>query len=573
MNRGGSKAVTRAGWWVAVALLAAPVLAVAGAPVTARGTQDLVASAAAARIGEAIYLRGVLPSGAALQAVRDGGLPGAKGAGAACVNCHQRSGLGSTHQSSGIGGGSAVNQIPPIAGRYLFQPNAGHDEANLPYVDGMRSNRPPYTHETLARALREGVDANGRTLSSLMPRFALDDADMSSLIAYLNTLYPERVPGVTPGTLHFATIVTPEVEPQRRQAMLEVMEKFFAERNSRQMKPSAPMRASGRTQYGRSMFMVHRQWALHVWDLSGPPSTWGEQLDRHLAQDPVLAVVSGLGRNWAPVHAFCEKQRLACLFPNVEVPVDAPGDFFELYLSRGTLLEAGLIGAGLTASTLDSPVKTVHQVYRAGDGGEAGAQALARTLRDKGIDVRESVLAQGDRDLAGALRSASSTDALVLWLRPPDLAAMGDARDAPPLVYMSGLMGGLERSPLPVDWRARMHMAYPFDLPNKRVVRVDFPLGWFRIRGIKLVDEQMQTDTYLACGLVSEALNGMVDTFYGPYLIEELQSMAEHRIVTGYYPRLTLAENQHFASKGGYLVRFGANGGSKIIADGDWLVP
>ena len=41
------------------------------------------------------------------------------------------------------------------------------------------------------------------------------------------------------------------------------------------------------------------------------------------------------------------RQRLACLFPNVEVPVDAPGDFYELYLSRGVLLEAGLIGAGL----------------------------------------------------------------------------------------------------------------------------------------------------------------------------------------------------------------------------------
>jgi hypothetical protein len=321
------------------------------------------------------------------------------------------------------------------------------------------------------------------------------------------------------------------------------------------------------------MLMVHRQWALHVWDLSGPPSTWAEQLERHFAQEPVLAVISGMGRNWAPVHAFCEKQRLACLFPNVEVPVDAPGDFFELYLSRGVLLEAGLIGTGLTASTAQAPVKTVHQVYRAGDSGEIGAQALARTLRDKGIDVRESVLAKDDRDLARALRSGSSADALVLWLRPADLAALGDVRDAPPVVYMSGLMGGLERSPLPADWRARTRMAYPFDLPNKRIVRVDYPLGWFRIRGIKVVDEQMQADTYLACGLLSEALNDMVDTFYGPYLIEELQSMVEHRIVTGYYPRLTLAENQHFASKGGYLVRFGANSGPQIVADGDWLVP
>ena len=551
---------------LALALSVAPAMA---EPAKAAGAPD----AAAVKIGEAIYLRGLLPSGAALQAVREGSVPGANGTAAACVNCHHRSGLGSTHQSSGIGAGAAISRIPPIAGRYLFQHNAGHAEENLPYVDGMRSNRSPYTPVTLARALRDGVDSDGHTLSNLMPRFAIDDADLSSLIAYLNTLYPARVPGLTPGLLHFATIITPEVEPERRKAMLDVMEKFFAERNARQMVPSAPMRASGKTQYGRSMFMVHRQWELHVWNLSGPPSTWGEQLDRYLAKEPVLAVVSGLGRNWAPVHAFCEKQRVACLFPNVEVPVNAPGDFFEIYLSRGVLLEAGLIGTGLGASSAGAPVKTVHQIYRAGDSGEAAAHALGGLLTEKGITVRDSVLRMDDRGLAAALRSASGADALVLWLRSADLAALGDDKGAPPVVYMSGLMGGLENSPLPAPWRLRARMAYPFDLPQNRIVRVDYPLGWFRIRRIPIVDEQMQADTYLALGLVSEALNEMVDTFYGPYLIEYLQSMVEHRIVTGYYPRLTLAENQHFASKGGYLVQFTGPEGKRLVAVHEWTVP
>jgi len=138
--------------------------------------------AEAVKIGEQIYLRGVLASGATLQAMRAPGVPGAQGADAACVNCHRRSGLGSTHQSSGLGAGAA-NRIPPIAGRYLFQRNAGHAEENLPYVDGMRSNRSPYTPATLARALRDGVDSDGRTLSNLMPHFAIDDADFSSLVA------------------------------------------------------------------------------------------------------------------------------------------------------------------------------------------------------------------------------------------------------------------------------------------------------------------------------------------------------------------------------------------------------
>jgi hypothetical protein len=554
---------------------AALLLWVASVPGTAaaRGEAVVPVDAAAAKVGEGIYLRGMVASGAALQAMRETGVPGAKGPDAACVNCHRRSGLGSSHQSSGIAATASVNRIPPIAGRYLFHAAGGHTEENLPYVDGMRTGRAPYTAATLARALREGIDADGRPLSNLMPRFQIGDADLAALIAYLNTLYPAHVPGVTSTVLHFATIVTPEADPERRKAMLEVMEKFFAERNSRQMVPSAPMHASGKTQYGRSMFMVHRQWQLHVWELSGPPSTWGAQLDRYLSKEPVLAVVSGLGRNWAPVHAFCERQRLACLFPNTEVPVDAPDDFFEIYLSRGVLLEAGLIGHGLTASTAGDPVKSVHQIYRAGDSGEPAAHALGRFLKEKGVTVRDSVLGAADHGLGAALRSAAGADALVLWLRPGDLAALGDVQGAPPVVYLSGLMGGLENSPLPAAWRQRARMAYPFDLPQNRIVRVDYPLGWFRIRHIPVVDEQMQADTYLALGLVSEALNEMVDTFYGPYLIEDLQTMVEHRIVTGYYPRLSLAENQHFASKGGYLVRFDGADSKRLAAVEEWTVP
>ncbi len=47
-------------------------------------------------------------------------------------------------------------------------------------------------------------------------------------------------------------------------------------------------------------------------------------------------------------------------------------------------------------------------------------------------------------------------------------------------------------------------MTYPFDLPDRRGVRLDYPLGWFSFRHIPLVAEQVQTDTFLACGLLAE---------------------------------------------------------------------
>jgi hypothetical protein len=525
------------------------------------------AGASPAAVGESIYLRGVLGSGRPLEGSREAGGPAAKGAEAACVNCHQRSGLGTSEGRS---------LIPPIAGRYLFQPRAkGTDHSNLPYIEGMRGNREGYTEASLARVIREGVDSDGRTLGYLMPRFALSDADMGALIAYLKTLDTQRAPGVTDSELHFATIITPDADPVKRRGMLAVMQQYFIDRNTRQMIPTPTMQAPGKSMYSKSMYMVNRRWQLHVWELTGPASTWQAQLQRHLTQEPVFAVISGLGgENWAPVHEFCEKSALPCLFPNVEVPVDASGDFYTLYFSKGVLLEAELIAGKLLGTGGAPPVKAVHQIYRAGDSGEAAATALAAALKRHGIAVHSHVLPAGApaSGAAQALRGASNGEALVLWLREPDVAALGEP---PPqaAVYMSGLMGGMESAPLPSSWRERTLLAYPFDLPDRRRVRVDYPLGWFTVRHIPIVAPQVQVDTYLACGLVAETLSHMSDAFVRPYLIERLQRMLDHRLMTGYYPYLTLASNQHFASKGGYFVHFAQASGTRLAADSDWLVP
>jgi hypothetical protein len=534
--------------WLAALVVATPVIAAPTPP------DPLV--------GEAIFRHGTLSSGAALKATVSG--VHLEGAAAACQSCHRRSGLGSREGRS---------LIPPITGRYLYRSlSPTGDELDVLFVEGMRERRAPYSDATLARAIREGIDSEGHLLKAPMPRFELGDTDMAALIDYLKNLDQRHVPGVTDTTLHFATIITPDADPAKRRGMLAVLEQYFAERNARQMTPAPRIRSKHLVS-----FMAHRFWELHVWELQGPAETWGVQLDRHMKTEPVFAVVSGLaGHDWTPVHEFCERAQVPCLFPNVEVPPsEAASDYYSLYFSKSVLLEAELIADRILEGDTGAASGSVHQIYRKGDSGEAAAEALSTALERHGIVVHDHALAPAGsgEEVAAAVHAATGASALVTWLRANDVAALGNAPPPGTELYMSGLLGGLEHAPLPPAFRERTHLSYPFDLPDQRRVRMDFAFGWFRIRKVPVVAEQVQADTYLACGLLSETMNHLSDSFVREYLIERIEDMIEHRILTGYYPRLTLATGQRFASKGGYLVHFAAPSGTKLVADGAWTVP
>jgi hypothetical protein len=523
---------------------------------------SLCAAAAAAdpsAAAQALYRNGILPSGALLKGARDGGAQVA-GKNAACASCHRRSGLGVVE-------GRIV--IPPITGHYLFHPG------ERPVPEGEESplaaaayNRERYTEATLARAIRSGVGANGKPLSPLMPHYALNDATMSLLVDYLGTLSPTAAPGVGTDTLHFATIVTPDADPERARAMLEVLNHFFDNKDAYYRGKAPPLHSQRRIHY-----RVLRRWQLHVWTLSGAPETWEAQLRAKLRAEPVMAVISGIsGRTWAPVHRFCELEQLPCLLPNVDLPVLHDGDFYSVYYSAGVLLEAELLAARLPAGA-----HRVVQIYREDDIGAAAAHSLAAAdslaaAQAMRVDNYPLAAGAGASQLAAAVAHADSGDALVLWLRPEDLRQL-PAAGSSASVWISGLMGGLEHAPLPAAWVATAHLTYPFDLPEQRQLRMTWPLTWFKTQGIAVTEERTQVDTYLSCVILAESVGALWGNFVRDYLVEEYENMLSFRILNAYYPHLSLGPGQRIASKGGYIVHFGNAAGTSVVKEGDWIVP
>ncbi len=512
-------------------------------------------------IGEIIYRQGITAAGVAVTSDREsGGIN--PGADFPCVNCHRPSGLGA------VEGGILC---PPITAKYLFRRGIRYGSTEERETSHeVPVGRSVYTDATLARAIRDGIDPDGRTLKYLMPRYKLGDAAMSSLIAYLKKLSSGPVPGVTADTLNFATIITPDADPVKRKGMLDVLEHFVAARNVFYRPIAYPVRDP------RWMYHVPRKWQLHVWDLTGEPETWGKQLHDRLEAEPVFAVISGLGgKDWKPIHEFCQQESIPCLFPNVELPVVAEGDFYDVYFSKGVLLEAELIAHQLQVSAGASGIRRIVQIFREDDVGAEAAKALQSEVAAHGLATIERPLtsrATGG-ELAAALKEVGAKDALILWLRGDDLRNLPTEPPKTPLVFLSGLMGGLEHAPIRGAWRGVTRMTYPYELPSRRTVLQNYPKWWFQIEHIPLIAEQTQVDTYIACNIVGTILNGMEENFVPDYLIENTEDMLSSRIINGNYARLGLAPGQRFASKGGSIVRFADADGNKLVPEGDWIVP
>lgn len=530
--------------------LGALLLALAGACVPAgASTQGAPDGGDLLAVGRALYLEGRRADGSPLVATRAGGLAVA-GAEAACVNCHRR---------SGMGGSEGRSYIPPVTHAALA--------STMPAGKGpsaIGDGRPAYTQASLARALRAGVDPAGRSLDFLMPRYALHDNEVAALRAYLATL-PRPAPQEA-GTVHFATVIAPEVPRERADAMVGVLQACFDEHNA------GPAPEQGRRKLAAGMQQgAGRPWQLHVWRLQGPESGWEAQLARRAREQPVLALVGGIGgARWAPVHGFCEGAGVPCLFPHLEAPGGAGEGFHSLYLGKGVLLEAALVARQLA----QRPVGTrVLQVLRGRDAGaEAAASALRAALTEQGMAVRELRLPPGAALSESSLGDLRPRDALVLWLRPPDLRRLGPAAPVASQVFLSATLAEHDAVPLPQAWKAIALMAYPYELPKQREVAVASMRQWLRSRGVPPGDERVQADAYVACKALGAAMAQAQDHLGPDYLVERLETNMERSTATGLYPRLALGIGQRFASKTGYLARFDEATGD-LVGVGDRTAP
>jgi Cytochrome c len=495
-------------------------------------------------LGRRIYLEGALSKGQRLSA-RVGGDVALEGKSAACAQCHQRSGLGT------LEGGTLVRSIAA---------------ADLVRSTTDSRQRPAYSDATLARALREGVDSAGQPLSRLMPRYALQDAEVSALTAYLKTLSAQTSPGVSDKALRFATIVTGDVPAARRKAMYDVLDAYVKEANEGQEQavkksfgPSRSRKAAG----GK------RTWILDRWTLTGPPETWAAQLETYYRAQPVFAVLSGIAAgDWRPIHEFCEHKELPCLLPNTALPTLAADDFYTLYFSRGLTLEAEVLAAHLSKRA--APAKLL-QVYRADVAGLTASGALKRaaagrhTVSDWMLGQRESLTMQA---LAERLK-ATKSEAVVIWLSPEWMAEFGEGRPMlgePARFYFSSTQLNGELSAVPAPLRRFSSVVHPF--AQTQIRRLD---TWLARQRIARSDFTLQAQTYFACLIATEGIKRAGEKLHREYFLEVIDRMAMAPMGSG-FPSPEFAPNRRYLINGAFVLEVG-EGEMAAIKNPHWVIP
>ncbi len=120
--------------------------------------------------GEQIYFTATSQRGSLITA--DMGMGPMGGGMMACVSCHGPDGRGGRVRMMM---GSFV--APDI--RYKTLTTAEHTEGEA---------HPPYTDETIKRAITQGIDPAGEPLDWPMPRWSMTEADLEDLLAFLKTL-------------------------------------------------------------------------------------------------------------------------------------------------------------------------------------------------------------------------------------------------------------------------------------------------------------------------------------------------------------------------------------------------
>jgi len=471
----------------------------------------------------------------------------------------------------------------PTCGSWLSKPLVGAEmssrsQARVPSRLDPPPFRPAYTDESLARAIRRGKDPNDRVLDYVMPRYLVGGTDLDILVFYLKNLSSQSSPGVDDTTIRFATVIGPGVNEVDRKAMLDVLEVHVRDHNSQSRHEER--RARGGPFYKEEKYAPYRRYSLSVWELEGAPATWPDQLQALYTKEPVFALIGGItAGDWAPIHEFCERQKIPALLPVTDYPVISESDWYTLYFSKGYSKE-GEAAARFIRRRKEIPDQApVVQVFRDEPAGRAIAQGFSTARATMGKEPPTDVVVDEDRPIDRKfwkdLVSAHEHAVLLLWLDASDLkavGALGIAEEKPPAVFVSSSLMGEELYSLPEAVRGMTWITWPRSFEEDETRSIMATERWLQARGLEVTNFDIQAKMYFLGWTLAPMVKMMRDDFYRDYFFDIAGMMRDQYYAIAVYPRLSFGPGQRYASKGCYIVQITGGDEPALEKRSNWVV-
>lgn len=140
--------------------------------------------------GKRIYFEGTSPSGEPITARVGADAIALPAQAVPCANCHGSDGRGR-----------------PEGGVFPTDITWGHLVKSYGHQHSYGRHHPAFNEATVALAITQGLDPAGNPLDLAMPRYRMAEGDLDALVAYLNRLDSDTDPGLSPSSIHLATLL------------------------------------------------------------------------------------------------------------------------------------------------------------------------------------------------------------------------------------------------------------------------------------------------------------------------------------------------------------------------------
>jgi ABC-type branched-subunit amino acid transport system substrate-binding protein len=474
-------------------------------------------------------------------------LPGAgvraPGSGFPCVNCHLAGGAGQSE-----GGVRSAD----IAWFTLTKEYGG------PRPSGR--THPPYTDETVRKAITGGLDPAGNVLASAHPRFGMDREDLDDLVAYMKVMDSEPVPGVTDNAVRVG-ILYPSKGPLAEAAgeVRALLSGIFREANG-----------TGGV-FTRRLELVEIPFDPSVpgGDLAaGRGAVEGEDLFCFLANVGVPAD--------GEAARFLASARVPVLVPLLSAPEGGYGADRYTFHVLASIKDQARVMVDFLAGSLKSPANRIGLLYATDPSGGKGAEGAREQAKRHGLPVAAEVpFAPGALDATGAeaRMRREKVDAVLYFGGPAD--ALAYARQASQAVD-----GGLFLAPAPMVGDAllaapkgflrRVLLAAPMPPPDAGARQTAEFLGIRDKYSPGDRHRSFQLLAYTGTLLLTEGLKRSGRVLTREKFVGSIGTVWQ--LQTGVTPPLTYDANRRVGAMGAAIVRVDPDTGRFVPAAG-WREP